>query len=168
MDTKERIELSKLIKEYDAEDNTSKIRKLKHSDRIRADVATIEHLKKQYSRIYKSNFNQFKAIASKRASFIFNNYTNIFNKLVKNELNLNILWQFLEVLRNIETGNLDQHEGSYKVGVLLKKLYIDSVLQKDAKNIQKEKTRKSKKVKPRYKKISWADFKNKTNNDNES
>ena len=48
MDTKERLELSKLIKEYDAEDNTQKIRSLKHSKLIHHDVGTILNLRRKY------------------------------------------------------------------------------------------------------------------------
>ena len=159
MDTKERIELSKLIKEYDAEDNTSKIRELKHSDKIRVDVGVIESLKKKYARMYKSNIGQFKSIAAKQASFLYDNYTIIFNKLIKGELNLNILGNLLQVLHKIEVGELDQHEGSYQVGTILKKMYIDSVIQQDEKAKQKDAKLDSRKSEPRYKNVSWSQFK---------
>ena len=38
MDDKQRLNLQEMIKAYDADDNTSKIRDLKHSRRIRDDV----------------------------------------------------------------------------------------------------------------------------------
>ena len=161
MDTKERIELSKLIKEYDAEDNTSKIRQLKHSALIRNDVGTVQQLKKKYGRMYKSNIEQFKMIATKQASFIFNNYTNIFNKLIKDELNLDILWKFLEVLKKIEDGELDQHEASYQVGTLLKSMYIDSVIQQDTKQTQRDERKNTSEPSVPFgkKKLTWAEFK---------
>ena len=37
-------------------------------------------------------------------------------------------------LKRIEDGKIDQHEGSYEVGLLLKKLYIDSVLKQKEKD----------------------------------
>ena len=64
----------------------------------------------------------------------------------------------IQVLEKIELGKIDQHEGSFMVGDILKKLYIDSALKKEAKT---EKNKKNKKVekKPPIKKISWKDFK---------
>jgi hypothetical protein len=67
--------------------------------------------------------------------------------------------KFLDVLRKIEDGNLDQHEGSFMVGTLLKELYVDSALKKAEKldaNSDKEK------VEPKRAdiKISWNQFKN--------
>ena len=41
-----------------------------------------------------------------------------------------ILFQFLDVLKNIEEEKIDQHEGSFKVGKLLKEIYVDSALRK--------------------------------------
>ena len=154
MDNDDRLQLNKLIKEYQSEETTDKIRQLKHSGKIRNDVGIIQKLKHQYSRIYKSNREQFKRIACSRASFLYNNYTNIFNRVVKGELDLNILWKFLEVLEKIENGTIDQHEGSYMVGDLLKKMYIDTVIQKEKKRKEKKKN---------YKRIvhnlSWSDYK---------
>jgi hypothetical protein len=63
-------------------------------------------------------------------SFLFMHYTDIYNKIRKDEIDLQILFQFLEVLRKIENKELDQHEGSFEVGTLLKKIYIDSALKK--------------------------------------
>ena len=36
---------------------------------------------------------------------------------------------FLDVLESIENGTHDQHEASYEIGVLLKKIYIDKKLE---------------------------------------
>ena len=44
MDNDKRLMLQKMIKEYNAEDTTSQIRKLKHSDLIRADVTKMVSL----------------------------------------------------------------------------------------------------------------------------
>ena len=52
------------------------------------------------------------------------------NKIKKDEIDLVILFQFLDVLDKIERGELDQHEGSFEVGTLLKKIYVDSALRK--------------------------------------
>ena len=47
MDDKQRLNLQEMIKQFDADDNTSKIRQLKHSRRIRDDVEKFVNLKKR-------------------------------------------------------------------------------------------------------------------------
>lgn len=154
MDNDDRLQLNKLLKEYQSEETTSKIRELKHSSKIRQDVTRIQHLKNKYSRIYKNNFSQFKRIAISNANFLYSHYTNLFNRILKGELDLNTLWQFLKVLEQIENGKIDQHDGSYIVGNLLKKMYIDSALEKEKK--RKDKTNVYKKI---AHKLSWSDYK---------
>ena len=58
------------------------------------------------------------------APFLFNKYTDIFNKIKKDEIDLNILFQLLHILKLIEDSKLDQHTGSFEVGKLLKSIYI--------------------------------------------
>lgn len=163
MNSQERLELSKLIKEYNVEDTTSKIRELKHSKYIKNDIISLENLKTQYSRLRLTKKEQFRSMAENRCSFLYNKYTNIFNKLYNDELNLEIMGKFIDVLERIENGEIDQHEGSYMVGTLLKDLFIDSALKHENKfnNNKNQNSKKSKKSK--YKKainnISWNDFK---------
>ena len=78
----------------------------------------------------------------------------------KSEVDLNLLGQFLSILKDIEDGKLDESDGSYKVGSILKKIYIDSAIQKNE-NMEKQKNKKKQK-KPDFakeKKISWSEFK---------
>jgi hypothetical protein len=88
----------------------------------------------------------------------------IFNKVKKDEVDLNVLFQLIHILKLIEDGKLDQHTGSYEVGKLLKSIYIDSALKK-ADHINKAHDGKNGKEKhvatPPVKKISWSDFKSK-------
>ena len=90
-------------------------------------------------------------------SFLSSKYTDIYNKLYKDELNLTILFKFLDELKKIEDGIVDQHEASFNVGKLLKQLYIDSALKKADKLNKTDK-------KPEYKtvkNVTWRDFKQK-------
>jgi hypothetical protein len=48
---------------------------------------------------------------------------------LKNDLDVTILYTFLDVLESIENGNRDQHEASYEIGTLLKKIYIDKKIE---------------------------------------
>jgi len=154
MDSEKRLDLSRMIKEYNTEETTDKIRELKHSRLIRDDITKIQEAKKNYTRIQKSDFQKFKNICQKRAKFLYDNYTNIFNKIVNDEIDLEIMAKFLAVLKRIEDGYIDQHEGSFEIGSLLKELFIDSALRRDAN--KKEKTHKYKKA---VNNISWSDFK---------
>ena len=66
-------------------------------------------------------------------NFLYTYYTDIYNKIRKDEIDLSILNKFLNVLQQIEEGKINQHEGSFLVGSLLKELYIDSALKKSEK-----------------------------------
>jgi len=150
MNEEGRLKLKNMINEFKPEETTGKIRQLQHSDKIKNQVNAYLELKKKYSRVSKETFLN---MCKKKCEFLYNNYTNLFNKLVKDELDLKILFQFVSILKEIEVGKLDQHEGSVKVGQILKELYIDSALREDKK--RQNKKHKYKKSKP----VSWNDFK---------
>lgn len=155
MNSSESLQLKKMINENNVEDLTDDIREKKHSEKIRTDVTRMIELKKKYPRLEKTNSDQFDHMLTSQCSFLFNNYTDIFNKVKKNEINLETLWQLLNILRRIEDGDVDQHAGSYEVGKLLKKIYIDSALVKENKSRSKSKKLK----KPVKRQISWNEFK---------
>ena len=159
MDPLEKLNLSKMIDANNVQDCTDDIRQKKHSQLIRDDVARLVGLKKKYSRLAQSNPSQFDTMCVSQCSFIFNHYMEIFNKVKKDEMNLQILQQLLDVLKQIEDAKLDQHTGAFEVGKLLKAMYIDSALTK-AERIDKKTGEKSKATKPKKeKKITWAEYK---------
>ena len=158
MDTLERLNLNKMIDANNVQDCTNEIREKKHSSLIRDDVTRFIALKQKYSRLSQSNPTQFDTMCVSQCNFLFNNYMDIFNKIKKDELNLKILYQFLDILEQIEKGQLDQHNGAFEVGKLLKALYIDSALTK-AERIDKKTGEKKTVSKPKEKKISWTEYK---------
>lgn len=158
MNQTERIQLKKMINDNNVEDMTNDIREKKHSEKIRTDVTRMIELKKKYPRLEKTNPEQFDSMVTSQCSFLFNNYTDIFNRVKKNEINLDTLWQLLNILRRIEDGDVDQHTGSFEVGKLLKKIYIDSAIMKENNAQAKNKNKKNKKP-PAKKKISWEEYK---------
>lgn len=153
IDEKTRLNLQRMMKENDVAETTNQIRELKHSKLIRQDVKHMRELKRKYTRL---SPDQFKQVATSQCNFLFNNYTNIFNRLLAGELDYNIINQFLDVLQKIEDGEVDQHEGSYQIGMILKKLYIDSALRRE-----EHLDDKGKKVSFRkpVNKITWDQFK---------
>ena len=148
---RERLNLEKMLNDKDVEQTTEKIRSLRHSKQIKSDVQALLDLKRKYSRVSKETLN---SMAVKRCNFLFKHYTNIFNRVFEDQLDLNMLGSFIEVLRRIEDGEIDQHQGSYEIGTLLKRMYIDSALRKD-----KTKDKKPVAFKKPKNKISWAQFK---------
>jgi hypothetical protein len=76
---------------------------------------------------------------------------------------MQILYQFLDVLKQIEDGLVDQHEGSFMVGTLLKKIYVDSALKKadklDKEHAAADAANTSAIVREDPVEISWKQFK---------
>ena len=159
MDDKQRLQLNKMIKANDVEDVTDSIREKKHSMLIKEDIQTMLVMKRDYARLAKSNPKQFDSMLEKKCSFLFTNYTDIYNRLKKDELNLDIMGNFIMILKRIEDGDIDQHEGAFMVGKLLKDIYIDSALQRS--EHLEEKHSKAKKGEKRIpaKKLSWKEYK---------
>lgn len=157
----ESLNLKRLLKDSDAEDNTEYIRRVKHSEKIRDDIRKLDRLKKSESVLYEENREKFMELARETASFLFSNYTDIFNKIVANELDLAIMSRLLAVLKMIEDKKVDQHEGSVLVGKILKELYVDSAL-KRCDNLDEKyakETDKNAEKKPETKPISWKEWK---------
>jgi len=157
MDNNEKLNLKRLIDQTQCENNTDNIRKLKHSVKIRDDIRRMENLKVHNSALRQMKPDEFKELCEKECRFLFNNYTDIFNKILKDEIDLVIMTRMLSVLKMIEDGKVDQHEGSVVFGKILKELYVDSAV-KRGDNLDKE--HYSERVLPvEGKKISWSQYK---------
>lgn len=157
----ESLDLKRLLKDSNAEDNTEYIRRVKHSEKIRDDIRKLDRLKKDEATLYSENREAFKEMAQGVSNFLFMNYTDIFNKVITDELDLAIMSRLLAVIKMIEDGQVDQHEGSVLVGKILKELYVDSAL-KRCDNLDKENEKdKDKEKVADVKPISWAEWRNK-------
>ena len=155
MNEKQRLQLQNMIKVNNVEDQTELIRNLKHSHILRSEINTMVLLKAKY----RNDLEQFSNESINECNFLFSYYTEIYNKIKKDEIDLGILFKFIDVLRQIEDGELDQHSGSFLVGTLLKELYIDSALKKaDKLNEEHDKNKPVKEQKEPVK-ISWKEFK---------
>jgi hypothetical protein len=153
MDYKQRLQLQNMIKTNNVEDQTGFIRNLKHSQIIRNDVNNMIMIKAKFrgddEKIHEECVNE--------CNFLFTFYTDIYNKVRKDEIDIGILNKFLDVLRNIEEGELDQHEGSFLVGSILKELYVDSALKK-AEKLNANEEQKLEPIKPKQN-VSYKQFK---------
>jgi len=133
MNNDERLQLQRMISENNVSDQTDLIRELKHSHLLRKDVNKLIELKAEYI----EDLEKLKFEAMCECSFLHTYYYDIYNRILKDELDLSILYTFLDTLKKIEDGELDQHTASYEVGKLLKKIYVDSALRK-AEKLEKE------------------------------
>lgn len=157
----ERLDLNKLLsKSEEYQDNTDHIRKVKHSVNIRDDIRVLEQLKKANAVLFSEDKEKFRELAMNTASFLFYNYADLFNRVLKDEIDLAIMTKLLHVLKMIEDGKVDQNEGSVMVGKILKELYVDSAL-KRADNLDKahEGSDSATEKKIEGKPISWAQWK---------
>jgi len=142
MDSQQRLKLHELIKQNNTVNNTDLIRELKHSHKIRKDVQRMEALKALFP-----NYEILEKECINHCYFLYESYTHIFMRLIKNRVDIDILYTFLDRLQDIEDGKLDQHEASFEIGTLLKKMYIDPRIDE---------------TKPQYlpsNNISWQEYK---------
>ena len=157
MDDSDRLQLEKMIQANDVEDCTDDIRRKQHSKPIREDVKRMLGLMKSHSRLRATNPDQFDAMLVSRCNFLFTHYTDIFNKVKKDEVSLDVLWRLLHVLGEIERGALDQHSGAFEVGKLLKQMYVDSALRKGAHLDAMHDDGKTA-SRPKMKNVTWARY----------
>lgn len=144
MNYEQKLKLSEMINQNNTIDNTDEIKKLKHSKIIRENINNLVVLKKNTRDKKELNIK-----AQSECFFLFKNYTIIYNKLLKDDLDLSIMYKFLDVLETIENGKCDQHEASYTIGLLLKQIYIDKKINTDIE--------KNNNIKP-INNISWNEY----------
>lgn len=147
MNSNEILKLNDMIQEGDCVDNTDMIRKLKHSAQITKNLNTILRLKKKHE----EGVFDFKALDNeclKECRFLFDNYTSIYNKLLRGQIDLVVFYKFLYYLKKIEDGELTFYQASFEIGTLLKNMYVDPIIDENKKT-----------VKP-VKNITWNEYKN--------
>ena len=154
MDDKAKLHLSNMIQANNVSDQTEIIRELKHSSILRTNINDLITLKARYY----NDEEKLHLEAMHECNFLFTYYTDIYNKVRKDEIDIAILFQFLDVLKKIEDGELDQHEGSFEVGTLLKKIYVDSALRKAEKLNKPNQDDDEEVIKPQVQ-ISWKQYK---------
>ena len=153
MDDNARLQLQKMISENNIEDQTNLIRELKHSHKLVADIRALQQIKARFA----GNNEAIHTNGTQECPFLYKYYTDIYNKVKNDEIDLVLLNRFLNVLRTIEDGEVDQHEGSFIVGTILKEIYIDSALKKGEK-IDAQHASDTKPVEEPTHQISWPEW----------
>lgn len=142
------------------EDNTTAIRSLNHSQKIADDVNAIMEFKLMAAKrndiakyimmnregedaatIASANIMTDAQIMEEchtRGPFLYTHYNDLFQRMTRDELDLDILFQLLNTLKDIEDGDIDQETGSVRVGKILYNMYVDSRNRQDAKKDAKK------------------------------
>ncbi len=162
MNPQERLDLKKLMQQpgHEYEDNTDGIRKLRHSTLIHTDILELEKLKQHQKKTKEKTQNHFLLHCQQKCSFLYNSYTDIFNRVLNDELDLDLMGKALQTLKDIEEGKINQQEGSVLMGKLFYQIFVDSALKKGEKLEQQ--AMETDDPKPTYreeKPISYKEFK---------
>jgi len=130
MDPSDRLDLKKLMKagESDYVDNTDGIRRLKHSDLIAADMKKLQDLKVSHASMRTSFPDDFSDLCQRKCSFLFNAYPDIYHRLFKDQLDVALMMDALKTLGQIETGKINQQEGSIIMGKLFYKVFVSNAI----------------------------------------
>lgn len=153
MDANQKLQLQDMIQANGTQDQTDLIRNLKHARILRAEVDNLLFTRAKYRNESAEFINNE---CMNECHFLFTYYTDIYNKVRKDEIDLSILNRFFDMLEQVEDGSLNQHEASFQVGTILKELYVDSALKKAEKLDALED--KSSHIKAASN-ISWSEYK---------
>jgi hypothetical protein len=165
MDEKSRLKLNEMIKENNVTDQTELIRELKHSAIIRYETKRLLEIMEESPT---ATFAELRDLSMMDCNFMFSYYTDIYNRVLKKELDISLLYKFLDILEKIEKGECDQHNASFQVGNILKEIYVDSALRKaeklDRENEARDKENQaSQPPATQPMKLSWRSYKIQTN-----
>ena len=151
------LNMKALMESDDYVNNTERIREVKHSENILADIGKLCEVKKTHPHMRMMAEDKYNVLCQATAPFLFNNYTDIFNKVIKDELNMEMMVKFIFILKQIEEGVVDQYDASVKVGTILKDMYVDSAMRRGD-NLDKEHASDAP-VFVEPVKVSWKDYK---------
>jgi hypothetical protein len=144
------FQLSKMSHEF--VDNTVSIRNLKQSVKLKENIQSFLRIKQEHPDVSKEELEPY---ILKECHYLFYEHLELYNLLFKKDMDLTIMMKLLDVLTDIEEEKCNQHEGSVKVGTLLKEMYIDCKLSETK---QRDELYQTKQVAPIT--ISWKEYKN--------
>ena len=102
MNNLERLELEKMINSNNVQDCTESIRDKKHSEPIKESITKMLSIMQKNQTLKKVDETKFNELLETSCGFLYNNYTDIFNRIKNNEIDTNILLTFEDILKKIE------------------------------------------------------------------
>lgn len=160
LDDQQKRDLQNMIDANDTEDLTQYIRAHKRSDLVAADIRLIAQLKVKHNHLLNTDPVGFDELCSKQCPFLYNSFRDIYNKIKTGALDINTMHKFLAILKRIEDGELDQHEGSYLAGKHLNNVHIDGSLRNKNNTEPSDNKKDSDKPAIPSKTFSYKEFKN--------
>lgn len=152
MNNNHKRELDRLIQENDTKDQTQSIRERKHSSKLRDQVLTLYVLK--YKQQHKSMV-AMQDMIKKECEFLYTNYRELYEILMTKNMDLGMMLKMLELLENIETSKMTQHESSFALGQMLKEMYIDPKINQRVEELDVN----NEPINIEPMKLSWSDYK---------
>jgi hypothetical protein len=138
MNQDHREKLNEMLKDNDdAVDNTDYIREQKYSDKIKLDVEKLMIFKSKHKELLATNRQEYDAKIKEECSFLFSTFPEVLDKLKEDNIDMKLMFQIIQIYRQIEEGKIDQHEASFMLGTVLKEIYVDTVISKEAQNREK-------------------------------
>lgn len=105
------------------QDNTDYLRNCRNSRQIGDDIIKMEKLKRTYTGDKQGP--EFVELCRVECRFLYDHFMYLFHKLLKDVVDLKMMFSLLKILQDIENGVINQEEGSVIVGKILKELYLD-------------------------------------------
>jgi len=138
MNQDHREKLNEMLKDNDdAVDNTDYIREQKYSDKIKLDVEKLMIFKSKHKELLATNRQEYDAKIKEECSFLSSTFPEVLDKLKEDNIDMKLMFQIIQIYRQIEEGKIDQHEASFMLGTVLKEIYVDTVISKEAQNREK-------------------------------
>lgn len=110
------------------EDNTDLIRTLRHSDILEREVLQLLDLQAQFG----DDDPGFCSAAAAECTFLCMYYTDIYQRIRKRQLNVDLLLRCIGILRQIENGTYSHQQGQTEAESLFLQLFSDSAQRRSA------------------------------------
>ena len=136
MSATERVLLNRMVTEQGVTDQTALIRHLKHSGLFRKEIAALTELLADRDRRRAEgeevSDEMFDMEVMYHCNFLHRYYTDLYHKIARRDMNMELLGHLIDELERIENGEFDMHDGAYRVGKLTQKIYMESALKESA------------------------------------
>tara|TARA_Y100000768_G_C23793726_1_gene593822 strand:- start:174 stop:674 length:501 start_codon:yes stop_codon:yes gene_type:complete len=124
---KEKNLLDDIIKEHKIEDNTSYVVNNKKASIIRKEFYALLKIKQVHG-------HEKKNLSKIQAPYLYKNYKAIFDKIIKEDFNVELFKDLIDILEKIENKRIDLNEGSFIFGKKLKNIFVDKCIYNNSNN----------------------------------
>lgn len=121
------LNLQNMVSADAVEDNTDVIRELKHSKLIKDEVDRMFQIK--MANLDKSA-NELNTLLAMECPILFTHYTDIYNRIRKDEIDMGMLYAMIATMQKIEDGEITKSEGAQQMADVIRQLYQMSAIKK--------------------------------------